>query len=347
LLASPFHSLQQTGTFLVPTVRIPRGSTPSSITADLSRATNSSPSARNLLSNKNNGVPLVVDLAAFCPDGSPHFVPLREGELNAIIDEMRVNGLIAIAVTNSGTGDGVDKVAANCGLPTVMRGVGGNRGGGQGQGGEVNIADMLNVVTDGRYVPPDVRVASVAPGRQVEVTPLPLDQEDEDTAKAAATALIFQQEVDKEVERRLADARPSREHNEQQSIAVPLPLAPPLAPPLGAKIYHGHIRSGQQVSAEGTSLVVLGSVNSGGEAIADGDIHIYGKLKGRALAGLGENGKGGRIYAGHFDAELVCVAGVFTTVDDVADLGMVNCKGGMVWLDDEDGELKFKAIERS
>lgn len=53
-----------------------------------------------------------------------------------------------------------------------------------------------------------------------------------------------------------------------------------------AQFVHGTVRSGQQVYAEGRSLVVLGGVNEGAEIMADGDIHVYGRLQGRAVAGL-------------------------------------------------------------
>ncbi|CAM9339577.1 unnamed protein product, partial [Ectocarpus sp. 12 AP-2014] len=79
-------------------------------------------------------------------------------------------------------------------------------------------------------------------------------------------------------------------------------------------VFKGSVRSGQQVFAEGTSLVVLGAVSSGGEVMADGDIHVYGTLRGRALAGLSGN-KSAKIFATRFDAELVGVGESFTTLD--------------------------------
>ena len=48
------------------------------------------------------------------------------------------------------------------------------------------------------------------------------------------------------------------------------------------RVYEGHVRSGQQVSSnENGSLIIIGNVSSGGEVVADGDIHVYGKLRGR------------------------------------------------------------------
>ncbi|WP_241238695.1 septum site-determining protein MinC [Colwellia sp. Arc7-635] len=52
------------------------------------------------------------------------------------------------------------------------------------------------------------------------------------------------------------------------------------------KVYRGQIRSGQQVYAKDQNLVVIGSVSAGAEVIADGNIHVYGSLRGRAIAVL-------------------------------------------------------------
>eukprot|EP00588_Corethron_pennatum_P023956 CAMPEP_0194327932 /NCGR_PEP_ID=MMETSP0171-20130528/43011_1 /TAXON_ID=218684 /ORGANISM="Corethron pennatum, Strain L29A3" /LENGTH=180 /DNA_ID=CAMNT_0039088053 /DNA_START=172 /DNA_END=714 /DNA_ORIENTATION=+ len=83
------------------------------------------------------------------------------------------------------------------------------------------------------------------------------------------------------------------------------------------------ICSGQAIYADASrSLVVLGSVLSDGEAISDGNLHIYGTLSGRAMAGLSdieEYGKSSaRIYANKFEAELVAIGGIFATREEVA-----------------------------
>jgi septum formation inhibitor MinC len=113
------------------------------------------------------------------------------------------------------------------------------------------------------------------------------------------------------------------------------------------KVYHGSVRSGQQVSSDepNQSLVILGNVNSGGEVMADGDIYIFGALRGRALAGLSDASSHGqdmasKIISSHFDAELVCIGEVFTTVDSAEDLGLKRGAGAMVCRD-ADGALKF------
>ena len=74
------------------------------------------------------------------------------------------------------------------------------------------------------------------------------------------------------------------------------------------------IRTGQQVYAENADLIVLGLVNEGAEVIADGHIHIYAPLRGRALAGAGGD-QNARIFAQSMQAELVSIAGIYRTFD--------------------------------
>ena len=74
------------------------------------------------------------------------------------------------------------------------------------------------------------------------------------------------------------------------------------------------IRTGQQVYAENADLIVLGLVNEGAEVIADGHIHVYAPLRGRALAGAGGD-QTSRIFAQSMQAELVSIAGIYRTFD--------------------------------
>lgn len=76
------------------------------------------------------------------------------------------------------------------------------------------------------------------------------------------------------------------------------------------------VRSGQQIYARGGDLIVLASVGAGAEIIADGHIHVYGTLRGRALAGV--NGfDDARIFCHSLEAELVSVAGQYCVNDDL------------------------------
>lgn len=75
------------------------------------------------------------------------------------------------------------------------------------------------------------------------------------------------------------------------------------------------VRTGQRIYAEGADLVVLAVVNSGAELIADGSIHIYAPLRGRAIAGACGN-EGARIFAQRLEAELISIAGCFRIFED-------------------------------
>lgn len=99
------------------------------------------------------------------------------------------------------------------------------------------------------------------------------------------------------------------------------------------------VRSGQQVYAENRDLTVLTAVGAGAEVIADGSIHIYGALRGRALAGAQGNEKA-RIFCREFHAELVAVAGHYKVLEDIPKelLG----KPVQIWLDHQ--ELKIAAL---
>ncbi|QJC54746.1 Septum site-determining protein MinC [Polaromonas vacuolata] len=81
---------------------------------------------------------------------------------------------------------------------------------------------------------------------------------------------------------------------------------------LSAMIIDKPLRSGQQVYARGRDLVVMAMVNAGAEVIADGHIHVYAPLRGKAMAGARGN-TDARIFALSMEAELLSIAGVYRT----------------------------------
>ncbi|MCK8786695.1 septum site-determining protein MinC [Roseomonas sp. NAR14] len=124
---------------------------------------------------------------------------------------------------------------------------------------------------------------------------------------------------------------------------VPEPPPPPPPPPapesLPAMIVATPVRSGQRIYAQGRDLIVTATVNPGAELIADGNIHVYGALRGRAIAGGGEN-LAARVFALQFDPELVSIAGYYTVRDGLtrAPIG----RAVQVWLDGE--QLRFEPL---
>jgi septum site-determining protein MinC len=75
------------------------------------------------------------------------------------------------------------------------------------------------------------------------------------------------------------------------------------------------LRSGQQVYAKGRDLIVLAMVNAGAEVIADGHIHVYGALRGKAIAGARGN-MHAKIFAQVMEPELISIAGVYRTSEN-------------------------------
>jgi septum site-determining protein MinC len=76
------------------------------------------------------------------------------------------------------------------------------------------------------------------------------------------------------------------------------------------------VRSGQRIFADRGDLVVVASVSSGAELISHGSIHVYGPLRGRALAGVNGD-RAARIFCQSLEAELVAIAGLYLTSDDL------------------------------
>ncbi|TFY97169.1 septum site-determining protein MinC [Ramlibacter humi] len=93
---------------------------------------------------------------------------------------------------------------------------------------------------------------------------------------------------------------------------APAPVAAPA--PAGALIVDKPLRSGQQVYARGRDLVVMSIVNAGAEVIADGSIHVYAPLRGKAIAGA-RGDAAARIVSLALEPELVSIAGVYRTSD--------------------------------
>lgn len=110
------------------------------------------------------------------------------------------------------------------------------------------------------------------------------------------------------------------------AVPAPAPAAEPPAPAsapepapapaasLPAMVVDKPLRSGQQVYARGRDLVVLAMVNPGAEVIADGNIHVYAPLRGKAIAGA-RGYADARIFALSLEAELVSIAGIYRTSD--------------------------------
>lgn len=93
-------------------------------------------------------------------------------------------------------------------------------------------------------------------------------------------------------------------------------LQPQSATQNAAQVMNHTIRSGQQIYAKNRDLIVVGSVNHGAEVIADGHIHVYGSLLGKALAGAG-GGEDVSIFAQRFKPQMVAIAGYYKILEEL------------------------------
>jgi septum site-determining protein MinC len=111
-------------------------------------------------------------------------------------------------------------------------------------------------------------------------------------------------------------AQPPAAASQAPAPAAPAPAAAPAATGnAGVMIIDTPVRAGQRIYARGCDLIVTAVVNNGAEIIADGSIHVYATLNGRALAGASGN-RDARIFALNMAPELVSIAGVYRTFED-------------------------------
>jgi len=148
-------------------------------------------------------------------------------------------------------------------------------------------AQMANGLAAGLLPAPDARVVATSP---------PTPEPERQTTTTKATANIK------------APAAAAQ-------VSAPVTSQPIPEAPLGALVINKPLRSGQQIYARGRDLVVLAMVNVGAEIIADGHIHVYAPLRGKAMAGARGNTEA-RIFALSLEAELISIAGIYRTSEN-------------------------------
>src|ERR1700726_2468002 len=109
------------------------------------------------------------------------------------------------------------------------------------------------------------------------------------------------------------------------------PRKPEAKPKSASLVLHSPVRSGQSVYSDG-DVTVLGSVGSGAEIVACGSIHVYGALRGRAMAGVNGNSRA-RIYCQRIEAELLAIDGYYQTAEQLDD--SLRSRPAQAWLDGE------------
>jgi septum site-determining protein MinC len=132
---------------------------------------------------------------------------------------------------------------------------------------------------------------------------------------------------------------PTQLYGREAPVPMGAPAADP-APALSAKLIEGPVRSGQSVVFEGGDVTIVGAVASGAEVIAGGSIHIYGALRGRAIAGI-RQGAEARIFCSRMEAEMVGVDRLYRTAEHWGS----GLQGRAVQVRSDRGALRLAALD--
>ncbi|RYX96688.1 MAG: septum site-determining protein MinC [Comamonadaceae bacterium] len=194
---------------------------------------------------------------------------------------------------------------------------------GKNDAGDVNFTALIQLLNEYRLVPVAVKGGS-------------------ESQMAAAQAAGLLPAPDAQVAGNRGNQNsapaPAPKAETQKKQAAPAAEAP--AVPLGALVIDKPLRSGQQVYARGRDLVVLAMVNAGAEVIADGHIHVYAPLRGKAMAGARGNGDA-RIFALSLEAELLSIAGVYRTSENPLPASVLGKPAQVQLVPGEDGNDKL------
>lgn len=184
---------------------------------------------------------------------------------------------------------------------------------------------------------PSVPATELATGSAATSAPEAAD----DAVSSATPASAPRNDANASTDKRATPAKAGK--NAATASAATVPPADPVAPtPTTALVITKPLRSGQRVYARHTDLVVIGMVSQGAEVIADGNVHVYGPLRGKAMAGA-RGDTSARIFTTQLDAELLAVAGVYRVVEAKLDSSLHN-QPALVHLDGE--TLRVDALKK-
>ncbi|MET0389265.1 MAG: septum site-determining protein MinC [Polyangiales bacterium] len=174
----------------------------------------------------------------------------------------------------------------------------------------LRIGQLVDLLRTRGLVP--VAIRGGVPARIEEARTLGLGVLEWDRASAAKKS------------QRDGSAPPEAQITQPARVTPPAPPPPPVAPPEPvlagppiALVLSHPLRAGQIVYADAhRDAIALAAVNTGAELIADGNIHVYSTLRGRALAGASGNDQA-RIFCQKLEAELISIAGVYVNADEL------------------------------
>jgi septum site-determining protein MinC len=269
------------------------------------------------------------------PKKSPFF-ELRSGSVDTLMFVVKTTDLDAMRAELTRRFEATPEFFANDVVAIDVRRLAGNE--------RVPLAEIAQLLDSVRMRP----VGVVANAEQVWATesalPLleardrrgaPLKQADEDSAAAASAATGAAASAGTSEATATASAAAGTTASAAASTTVePTPAAEPvrLATSPQTMVVDKPLRSGQRIYAKG-DLVVLGLVSYGAEVIAEGNIHIYAPLRGRALAGVQGN-HDARIFCTCLEPELISIAGIYRTTENPLPADVLG-KPVQIWLEEE------------
>ena len=198
---------------------------------------------------------------------------------------------------------------------------------------EVSFAKLVNMLDQLKFVPVGVRYLREARRKEAREAGLGILR---GTGKRASKAKAENKADAKAAEAKAAadDRRTGDERRKDAAVALQTPAVQP-----SALVLKLPLRSGQVVYAEQCDAISLSNVNAGAELIADGNIHVYGALRGRALAGAHGN-EDARIFVRSLEADLIAIAGCYLRADEIPE--NLRGKPAQVFLDH--GDIKVTEL---
>lgn len=146
--------------------------------------------------------------------------------------------------------------------------------------------------------------------RQCRLTPVALRSLDADTNQLAQTSGLILAPTEQTRRKSLSEPK-----KEPSSVVEVIKEVVREVPGPATLVVDKPVRSGQKIYARGSDLVLLAMVNQGGEVVADGHIHVYAPLRGKAMAGASGNVHA-RIFSTCLEPELISIAGVYRTSEN-------------------------------
>ncbi len=140
-------------------------------------------------------------------------------------------------------------------------------------------------------------------------------------------------------EKSIAQKKQSTEDAKSTDNTAQPPIARVESNQTNTRLITQPVRSGQQIYAQGGDLIVLASVSHGAELLADGHIHVYGSMRGRALAGV-MGDKDAMIFCRSLEAELISIAGQYRLSEDLKE----TCWKEPACITLQDDRLQIKAV---